>query len=112
MNRASTLSALAAAALLLACEDPGAGEAHTGEVESRTAAGTRTPEAGDPEDRLHDTGGADPTAVSGRVQKPDEETIHHPGADGNAGRPDDRHGAVAGAAGGTGSESHSTMETH
>lgn len=110
MTRASALVILGAVALSLGCEAPGAGEAPSGAVEHQTAAGTRTPEAGDPENRLHDTGGADPTAVSGRMKDPDEDTIHHPGADGNAGRPPDGPGARRGAV--TGSEPHSTMETH
>ena len=33
------------------------------------------------------TGGADPTAVSGRSPADSEDTIHHPQADGNSGRP-------------------------
>jgi hypothetical protein len=33
------------------------------------------------------TGGSDPTAVSGRAPADTAEAIHHPGADGNAGRP-------------------------
>lgn len=37
--------------------------------------------------------GADPTAISGRVKDSTENTIHHPRADGNAGRPDDGPGA-------------------
>ena len=111
MSRALTLAAAAAAALLLACEAPAGGHASSGVVEHQTAAGTLSPQAGNPEDRLHDTGGADPTAVSGRVKEPDEDTIHHPGADGNSGRPDDGPGARGGAAG-AGPESHSTMETH
>ena len=31
------------------------------------------------------TGGADPTAISGRAPADSEDTIHHPQADGNAG---------------------------
>jgi hypothetical protein len=42
------------------------------------------------------TGGADPTAMSGRVKRPDEPNIQHPNADGNAGRPPDGPGAPAG----------------
>ncbi len=111
MSRALTLAAVTASALLLGCEAPSARESRSGAVEHQTAAGTRAPVAGDPEDRLHDTGGADPTAVSGRVKETDEDTIHHPGADGNSGRPDDGPGARGGAAGAD-PESHSTMETH
>jgi hypothetical protein len=37
-------------------------------------------------------GGADPTAVSGGAAV-DSSTIHHPGADGNAGRPADGRGS-------------------
>ena len=110
MHRVSALVVVGAVALSLGCDAPDSGEAPTGAVEHQTAAGTRTPEAGDPENRLHDTGGADPTAVSGRVKDPDEGTIHHPGADGNDGRPPDGPGARPGTA--TGSEPHSTMETH
>ncbi|MGE5091382.1 MAG: hypothetical protein ACM3OH_04350 [Bacillota bacterium] len=33
------------------------------------------------------TGGSDPTAISGRAPADSEDTIHHPQADGNAGRP-------------------------
>ena len=33
------------------------------------------------------TGGSDPTAISGRAPADSEDTIHHPRADGNAGRP-------------------------
>jgi hypothetical protein len=33
------------------------------------------------------TGGADPTATSGRSPADSEDTIHHPQADGNSGRP-------------------------
>lgn len=33
------------------------------------------------------TAGSDPTAVSGRVPADSEDTIHHPQADGNSGRP-------------------------
>jgi hypothetical protein len=42
------------------------------------------------------TGGADPTAMSGRVKQPGEPNIQHPNADGNAGRPPDGPGAPAG----------------
>ncbi len=42
------------------------------------------------------TGGADPTAMSGRVKAADEPNIQHPNADGNAGRPPDGPGAPAG----------------
>ena len=111
MNRGPTMLLAISAALVLGCEAP-AGKAHGGAVESQTAAGTRSPDAGDPEDRLHDTGGADPTAVSGRAREADEETIHHPGADGNAGRPPDERGSGAARSAGSGTEPHSTMETH
>ncbi len=40
------------------------------------------------------TGGSDPTAVSGRIQQDTSETIHHPAADGNSGRPPERRGTV------------------
>lgn len=33
------------------------------------------------------TAGSDPTAVSGRAPADSEDTIHHPQADGNSGRP-------------------------
>ena len=39
--------------------------------------------------------GAGPTAISGRVKDSTENSIHHPRADGNAGRPDDGPGAPA-----------------
>jgi|GEM_PF-6316937 hypothetical protein len=42
------------------------------------------------------SGGADPTAMSGRVKTADEANIQHPDADGNAGRPPDGPGAPAG----------------
>lgn len=42
------------------------------------------------------TGGADPTAVSGRVKAPGEPNIQHPGAGGNDGRPPDGPGAAPG----------------
>ena len=99
----------AAVALSLGCEPARDGEAESGAVDHPVAAGTNAPEPGDQENRLHATGGADPTAVSGRVKDPDEDTIHHPGADGNAGRPPDGPGARPGAA--AGSEPHGTMET-
>ncbi len=38
------------------------------------------------------TGGTDPTSISGRVQADSEDTIHHPGADGNTGRAPERVG--------------------
>ncbi len=56
-------------------------------------AGTE-PASAEPVDEV--TGGADPTAISGRVKAPDEPNIQHPNADGNAGRPPDGPGAPAG----------------
>ena len=47
------------------------------------------------------TGGSDPTAVSGRSPADSEDTIHHPQADGNSGRPPARP-ATTTEAGGTG----------
>jgi hypothetical protein len=47
------------------------------------------------------TGGADPTAVSGRSPADSEDTIHHPEADGNSGRPPARP-ATTTEAGGSG----------
>lgn len=41
------------------------------------------------ESHLEVTGGADTGAVSGRVPGDSGGTIHHPGADGNSGRPPD-----------------------
>lgn len=41
------------------------------------------------EAQVHPTGGAEPDAVSGAVPADTNRTIHHPGADGNAGRPPD-----------------------
>ncbi len=43
-------------------------------------------------------GGADPTSISGRVRADSEDTIHHPGADGNSGRAPDEVGTVREAA--------------
>ena len=42
-----------------------------------------------PERRLEVTGGAEPAALSGGVPPDTAHTIHHPEADGNAGRPSD-----------------------
>jgi hypothetical protein len=66
----SVVSAAAAAFVLAACAP---------EDYPREAAGA---------DSSHEvTGGADPTAVSGRSPADSEDTIHHPQADGNSGRP-------------------------
>lgn len=51
--------------------------------------------------------GADPTAISGRVKDSTENSIHHPRADGNAGRPDDGPGAPAPDPGQNPTDSHS-----
>ena len=62
--------------------------------------GTAATQANAPEPEI--VGGADPTAVSGRIRAHSEDTIHHPGADGNAGRAPDEAGTVTEAApGGT-----------
>lgn len=47
---------------------------------------------GEPESAAHTevTGPADPTAISGPAAGDTSGTIHHPAADGNAGRPADR----------------------
>jgi hypothetical protein len=47
--------------------------------------------AAEPGEHPDVVGGADPTAVSGRVRG-DSGTIHHPAADGNSGRPSDGRG--------------------
>lgn len=48
-----------------------------------------------PEAHHEEIAGADPMAISGRVKDSTENSIHHPRADGNAGRPDDGPGAPA-----------------
>ncbi|HEU5358914.1 MAG TPA: hypothetical protein VFU45_07335 [Gemmatimonadales bacterium] len=81
--RARMFLAGAAVLLLAACEpDYGKEQSHPATVESEDAV----------------TGGADPTAMSGRVKKPGEANIQHPRADGNAGRPPDGPGAPASSA--------------
>jgi hypothetical protein len=78
MNR--ILSLAAAMVLLAGCEPEYAdAPAHSAAVEAHH----------------EDPGGADPTAVSGRVKDSAENSIHHNRADGNAGRPADGPGAPA-----------------
>ena len=89
MNR--LLAAAIALSLLTGCE-PDYGETmdHAGREEVAPAAGR------DAEHRLEVTGAADPDAISGH--RPDSTaTIHHPAADGNAGRPADDSAAAAAA---------------
>ena len=50
-----------------------------------------TAEGAEAADHPEVVGGADPTAVSGKVPG-DSGTIHHPAADGNSGRPADGRG--------------------
>lgn len=77
------LAAAALAVLVGACE-PEYPEAAHGE-----------PEHGAEAAHAEESHGADPTSISGRVKDSAEATIHHPGADGNAGRPADGPGAMA-----------------
>ncbi len=82
--RWSALPAVIAAFTLVAC----APEDYAGDAEQGTAAH----QVDGPEPKF--VGGADPTAVSGRIRADSESTIHHPGADGNAGRAPDPVGTV------------------
>ena len=77
------LLAAAAIAALAACEPEYEEAAGTADVTGDAAAGAA------PEHHLEVTGGADTSAVSGRVPGDTGSTIHHPAADGNAGRPPD-----------------------
>jgi hypothetical protein len=90
----------AALGVLGACE-PEYGEAAGG----ADVTGDAAPGAA-PEHHLEVTGGADTSAVSGRVPGDTGATIHHPAADGNSGRPPDdrmaRPAAPAAAGGGEG----------
>ena len=76
-----TLAAAMVAAALAACEPEYAETAGHAEGETDTHAEV--------------TGGADPTAISERLPGDTAGTIHHPSADGNAGRPEDRTGGQA-----------------
>lgn len=77
------LLAAAALAALTACEPEYAESAGSADVTGDAAAGAA------PEHHLEVTGGADTAAISGRVPGDTGATIHHPAADGNAGRPPD-----------------------
>ncbi len=77
------LLAAAAVAALTACEPEYAESAGSADVTGDAAAGAA------PEHHLEVTGGADTAAISGRVPGDTGATIHHPAADGNAGRPPD-----------------------
>ena len=89
------LSLAAAMVLLAGCEPEYAdAPAHTAAAEAHH----------------EDLGGADPTAISGRVKDSTENSIHHNRAGGNAGRPDDGPGAPAMAS--PPSSSESTTDTH
>ena len=79
--------AAAVAAALAACEPEYDDHAGTADVTGAEAAGAA------PEHQLEVTGGADTAAVSGRVPGDTGSTIHHPAADGNAGRPPDERSA-------------------
>ena len=78
------LAAAALAVLVGACEP-----------EYPAAAAHGEPEHGAEAAHAEESHGADPTSISGRVKDSAEATIHHPGADGNAGRPADGPGATA-----------------
>lgn len=82
--RWSALPAVVVAFTLVAC----APEDYAGDAEQGTAAH----QVDGPEPAF--VGGADPTAMSGRIRADSESTIHHPGADGNAGRAPDPPGTV------------------
>lgn len=90
------LLAAAALAALTACEPEYAESAGRADVTGDAAAGAA------PEHHLEVTGGADTSAISGRVPGDTGSTIHHPAADGNTGRPPDEraHRPLPGAAGG------------
>jgi hypothetical protein len=77
------LVTVAALAVLAACEPEYREAAGGADVTGDAAAGAA------PEHHLEVTGGADTAAVSGRVPGDTGATIHHPAADGNAGRPPD-----------------------
>ena len=77
------LFAAAALAALAACEPEYDESAGSADVTGDAAAGAA------PEHHLEVTGGADTSAVSGRVPGDTGATIHHPAADGNTGRPPD-----------------------
>lgn len=77
------LLAAVALAVLTACEPEYAESAGSADVTGDAAAGAA------PEHHLEVTGGADTAAISGRVPGDTGATIHHPAADGNAGRPPD-----------------------
>lgn len=82
-----TLAAAVMVAALAACEPEYAETAGHGGAEGET--------------HTEVTGGADPSAISGRLPSDTVGTIHHPAADGNSGRPEDRAGRM-GRMGGTG----------
>lgn len=61
------------------------------------------------DEHLEVTGGADPTAISGGAPADSAHTIHHPAADGNAGRAsDDPTGAAIAAPEGAGHQESGT----
>jgi hypothetical protein len=85
------LAAAAALGLLAACEPEYADAVgHAGREELAPAEGREA------EHRLEVTGAADPEAISGN-RTDTTETIHHPAADGNSGRPSDDSGAPSAA---------------
>jgi hypothetical protein len=77
------LLAGAIVAALAACEPEYDDHAGTADVTDGEVTGAA------PEHQLEVTGGADTAAISGRVPRDTGSTIHHPAADGNAGRPPD-----------------------
>ena len=81
------LAAAAMLGLLAGCE-PEYGD----RVGHEGAEGTAPAEGRKPEHRLEVTGAADPEAISGN-RNDTTQTIHHPAADGNSGRPSDDSGA-------------------
>jgi len=89
------LLAAATMAVLAACEPEYEETAGHEDVTGAEAHGAA------PEHALEVTGGADSAGVSGRVPADSGGTIHHPGADGNSGRPPDLRTAEA-ASGGPG----------
>ena len=94
------LVTVAALAVLAACEPEYREAAGEADVTGDAAAGAA------PEHHLEVTGGADTAGISGRVPGDTGATIHHPAADGNAGRPPDERArpAVPPGTGGRGAE--------